>query len=274
MSNTPSFGATADAALPAAAARTRRVVDAPTRMFHWLFALSFTGAYLTGESEHWRALHITLGWTMAGLLGFRVVYGLVGPRQARLSTLWRRLTGVPGWVRATLQGNAPTAAHWRQGQNLLMGVFIAALLGAVVPLVLSGWATYDEWGGDWLEEVHEAAGQFFLLLVLGHLALLAVLSGLRRRNLAQPMLTGRTEGSGPDLARRNHTWLAIVLLLAVLGYGAWEWQQAPNGLLPTASVRQGAGDGNGGGAVMPSGGGRLKPLDSLDRYHARYHDDD
>lgn len=242
MSNTPSFGATADAALPASAARTRRVVDAPTRMFHWLFALSFTGAYLTGDSEHWRALHVTLGWTMAGLLSFRVVYGLVGPRQARLGALWRKLTGVPSWLRATLQGNAPTAAHWRQGQNLLMGVFIAALLLAVVPLVLSGYATYDEWGGErlghLLEEVHEAAGQLFLMLVLGHLALLAGMSGLRRRNLALPMLTGCSEGNGPDLAKRNHTWLAIGLLLAVLGYGAWEWQNAPSGLLPTASAGQ------------------------------------
>lgn len=236
MSHSPSLGTTADAAGSACPpARTRRVIDAPTRMVHWLFALSFVGAYLTGESEHWRALHITLGWTMAGLLGFRVVYGLVGPRQARLSALWRRLTGVPGWLRATLQGSAPTVAHWRQGQNLLMGVFIAALLLAVLPLVLSGWATYDEWGGDWLEDVHEAIGQFFLLLVLGHLALLAILSGLRRRNLALPMLTGRTEGSGPDLARRNHTGLAIVLLLAVLGFGAWQWQQAPQGLLPGVS---------------------------------------
>lgn len=240
MSHSPSLGTTADAAGSAfPPARTRRVIDAPTRMVHWLFALSFAGAYLTGESEHWRALHITLGWTMAGLLGFRIVYGLVGPRQARLSALWRRLTGVPGWLRATLQGSAPTAAHWRQGQNLLMAVFIAALLLAVVPLVLSGWATYEEWGGDRLgdlmEELHEAAGQAFLLLVLGHLGLLAVLSGLRRRNLALPMLTGRTEGSGPDLIRRNHRWLAIVLLLAVLGFGVWQWQQAPQGLLPESS---------------------------------------
>lgn len=238
MNTSPSLGTTGPT--PAGlASRTRRVIDAPTRMAHWLFALSFTGAYLTGESEHWRALHVTLGWTMAGLLGFRLVYGLVGPRQARLSALWRRLTGVPGWLRATLQGSAPTAAHWRQGQNLLMAVFIAALLGAVVPLVLSGWATYDEWGGEGLnhllEEVHEAAGQLFLLLVLGHLGLLAALSGLRRRNLALPMLTGRTEGSGPDLARRNHRWLAILLLAAVLGFVAWQWQQAPQGLLPGSS---------------------------------------
>ena len=29
----------------------RRVVDAPTRMFHWLFALSFVGAYLSADGE-------------------------------------------------------------------------------------------------------------------------------------------------------------------------------------------------------------------------------
>lgn len=254
MSTTPSFGASARTppsaaapAAPAAPARTRRVIDAPTRMFHWLFALSFTGAYLTGDSEHWRALHITLGWTMAGLLAFRVVYGLFGPRQARLGLLARKLTGVMPWLRASAQGSALTSAHWRQGQNLAMAVIVATLLLAVPPLVGSGWASYDEWGGAWLtdalEELHEAAGQIFLALVLGHLALLAGMSLLRRRNLAGPMLTGRSEGNGPDLARRNHAWLALLLLLAVLGYGAWEWQRSPQGLLPTAAqLLQGDGD--------------------------------
>ena len=28
---------------------TRRVVDATTRMLHWLMALSFTGAYITAD---------------------------------------------------------------------------------------------------------------------------------------------------------------------------------------------------------------------------------
>ena len=38
--------------VPAAKAETkasRRVVDAPTRMFHWLFALCFAGAYITAD---------------------------------------------------------------------------------------------------------------------------------------------------------------------------------------------------------------------------------
>ena len=56
-------------------------------MFHWLLALCFVGAYASGDSVHWRALHVTLGYTMAGLLGFRLLYGLFGPRHARLSLL-------------------------------------------------------------------------------------------------------------------------------------------------------------------------------------------
>ena len=87
-------------ATPAAAQPSRRVIDAPTRMFHWLFALSFVGAYLTAEGERLRMLHVTLGYTLAGLLVFRLVYGLVGPRQVRLSALWSKLSGGAAWLRS------------------------------------------------------------------------------------------------------------------------------------------------------------------------------
>ena len=220
------------------AQRTRRVVDAPTRVFHWLFALSFFGAYLTADGERWRLLHVTLGYTMAGLLGFRVIYGLLGPRQARLSLLLRKLAGGPQWVQSSLsavRNPSAGAVNWRQGQYLLMALAVVSLLALVLPLTLSGYATYNEWGGDWLEELHEFVGNTFLLVVLGHLALIAGLSWLRRKNLAMNMLSGRVEGAGPDLVQRNHGLLATLLLVAVLAFWTWEWQQAPQGLVSGAS---------------------------------------
>ncbi len=42
------------------------VTDAPTRMFHWLFALSFLIAYLSADADGWRRLHVTMGYTFAG----------------------------------------------------------------------------------------------------------------------------------------------------------------------------------------------------------------
>lgn len=218
---------------------TRRVVDAPTRMFHWLFALCFVGAYLTADGERWRMLHVTLGYTLAGLLGFRVLYGLLGPKHTRLSLLWRKLGSAPAWLRSWPQARSISAINWRQGQNLLMALGVVALLLLVLPLTLSGYATYNDWGdflgGDWLEDLHEFFGEAMLAVVLAHVALIALLSLLRRKNQAQPMLTGRVEGAGPDLAKKNHAWLAALLLLSVLAFGAWQWQQSPNGLIPSTA---------------------------------------
>ena len=56
---------------------TRRVVDATTRMLHWLMALSFTVAYITADGERWRLVHVTLGYTLAGLVVARVRFGFV-----------------------------------------------------------------------------------------------------------------------------------------------------------------------------------------------------
>lgn len=209
---------------------TRLVTDAPTRMFHWLFALSFVGAYITADGERWRLLHVTLGYTLAGLLVFRVLYGLFGPRQAGLGQLWRKLAGAPAWLRSLTSAPGLGAINWRQGQNLLMALGVFALLAMVAPLTLSGYGSYNDWGG-WLEDVHEFFGEAFLVVVLGHIALIAALSLLRRKNQALPMLTGRVQGPGPSLVKHNRRWLAVLLLAAVLAFGAWQWQQAPNGLV-------------------------------------------
>ncbi len=231
MHATPSLPTIASAA----ATPGRRVTDAPTRMFHWLFALSFLGAYVTADGESWRLLHVTLGYTMAGLLVFRVLYGLLGPRQAGLGLMWRKLAGAPAWLRSLAPGGSPAGINWRQGQNLLMALAVVALLLLVLPLTLSGYASYNNWGdflgGDWLEDVHEFFGEAFLSVVLAHLALIAGLSLLRRKNQALSMLTGRIDGKGPDLVQKNRVWLATLLLLAVLAFGAWEWQQSPKGLI-------------------------------------------
>jgi cytochrome b len=234
MNHAPALVTTAARPLPAP---TRRVNDAPIRMFHALFALAFVGAWATGDSEAWRALHVTLGYTLAGLLGFRLVYGLVGPRPARLSMLWRRIAGAPAWWRASLrQLRQPRSIGWTQGRHLLLSASIVGLLLGVVPLALSGYAVYADWGGEWLEEVHEFFANGLLALAGLHLALLALSSVLQRRNLARAMFDGRVAGAGADLVPSQRRALAVLLLALVLGFGAWQWQQFPAGLLPVAGA--------------------------------------
>ena len=238
MQTYSSMHATDGATRPAPSA-SRRVIDAPTRMFHWLFALSFLGAYLTADGEQFRLLHVTLGYTMAGLLVFRVLYGLFGPRHAGLGMLWRKLASAPAWLLSLRTAPSLSAINWRQGQNLLMALAVIALLLMVMPLTLSGYGTYNDWaatlGGDWLEDVHEFFGEAMLFVVLAHLALIAGINVLRRKNQAAPMFTGKVEGTGPSLVQKNRVWLAVALLAAALGFCAWQWQQSPNGLFAATS---------------------------------------
>jgi cytochrome b len=221
-------------------------------MVHGLIALSFFGAYLSAESDRWLALHVTLGYTLAGVLAFRVLYGLVGPRQARVALWFRKLAGAPAWLRHTVSALRQARLRdlpWRQGQNLLMAATIVALPLILLPLLLSGLSTHFEWVGgglgDAVSELHEALGEGALAVVLAHVGLVLGLSLLRRQNQVRPMITGRVDGAGPDLARRNHGVLALLVLAAVIGFVAWQWQQSPQGLLPlgaAAAVGSGQGD--------------------------------
>ena len=107
----------------------RLVTDAPMRMFHWLFALSFVGAYISADSEDWQWVHVVLGYTLAGLMAFRIVYGLVGPRPARFSTMWRKVNGTKAWLQTIQTAWGPggnwQAVAWRQAPILLMAIRVS-----------------------------------------------------------------------------------------------------------------------------------------------------
>ncbi|GCL64229.1 cytochrome b/b6 domain-containing protein [Pseudaquabacterium pictum] len=215
-------------------AHSRRTVDAPTRAFHWLTALCFAGAYATADGERWRLVHITLGYSLVGLVSWRVLWGLLGPRSTRFAGWATRLQALPGVLRQLRQGTWPGT----QVQNLGMLLLIVALLASLTATLASGWVGDQGFTGDWIEEVHEFFGNTSLALVGAHIGAVVVLSLLRRRNLAGPMLTGRTPGRGPDLVARNRGWLAGLMVVAVLGFwlsfGVWQWQTAPAGSLLSA----------------------------------------
>jgi cytochrome b len=219
---TSNISSVADAR-PGVPTPTRRTVDAFTRTLHALLALSFAGAYVTAESEIFRGVHVSLGYTLGGLLLARVVWGLLGPRHARWSALWGKLRGLDDW----LQGLRAGHASWSQAQNLYMAVSVGLILLAIAPVVVTGYVIYQEWTGDWMEVVHEFLGNFMLMAVLAHIGGVLALSVMRRRNLATPMLTGRVPGVGPDLIKRNHAVLAAALLAAVLSFWVWQWQSGP-----------------------------------------------
>lgn len=199
----------------------RRVTDMATRMFHWLFAFSFLGAYVTSEGERWRNVHITLGYTMIGLLAARILWGIWGPKRSRLSTIAQRIKSIRPWLSDLKSGKSLSGVNWTTPQNALTGLFVASLLGLTVPLVLSGYMTEADLLGSFMEEVHEFFGESYLMVVLAHIGTIAFFSVIRRKNLAHPMVSGYTAGAGPDLVKTNHVIWALALLSGTLAWWIW-----------------------------------------------------
>lgn len=171
------------------ASRAERVPvwDIAVRLFHWLLAASFAGAFLTSESERWRQVHVVFGYTAAGLIAFRVLWGFVGTRHARFSDFVRGPSAAWGYVQSLLSGRPQHyLGHNPAGALAIVGLLV---LGALV--ALSGYATYNDMGGEWLEEAHEVLANTMLALVVVHLAGVLVGSIAHGENLVRSMITGR-----------------------------------------------------------------------------------
>lgn len=214
----------ADAPVAAAVSRPILVWDVPVRVFHWLMVLSFAGAYLTADSERWRLLHVTLGYTMAGLVVFRIVWGLMGTRYARFSSFVRGPKAVARYLGSMLRGRP----EHHTGHNPAGALAIVALLTLALAVTASGWGTYNDISGEWLEEVHEAAANLMLGLVGVHVVAVLLSSWLHKENLVRAMITGRKPGLPEDGIRSAWRTVAVLMLAAVLGFWWLQWQNAPS----------------------------------------------
>jgi cytochrome b len=190
------------------------VWDAPVRVFHWLLVLSFAGAYLTAESERWRLVHVSLGYTLGGLVAFRILWGLIGTRYARFASFVRGPAAVVRYGRAMLSGKP----EHHIGHNPAGAVAIVLLLLSSIVIVASGWAIYNDVGGHLVEELHEGASKVMLIVVGIHVAGVLVASWLHHENLVRAMVTGNKDGAPSEGIRRAWRPLAIVILLCVLGF--------------------------------------------------------
>jgi cytochrome b len=199
------------------------VWDVPVRVFHWLLVFCFVGAYLSAESERWRLVHVTLGYTMGGLLAFRVVWGLIGSRYARFTAFVRGPTAVLRYVRSLFSAHP----EHHLGHNPAGAAAIVLLLLAGAAVVGSGWAVYNDVGGHWLEDLHEGTSNLMVLLVVVHIAGVVMASWLHRENLVRAMLTGRKWGLSSQAIIRSSWIVAILIVLAAAGFWWQQWAAAP-----------------------------------------------
>lgn len=223
---------------PGGSPRTVRILvwDAPVRVFHWMMVACFATAYLTAETERWRLLHVTAGYTMAGLVAFRLLWGIWGTRHARFASFVRGPQAVLRYLKSLISG---TPEH-HVGHNPAGAVAIVLLLGLPLVSTATGYALYNDLGPEALEDLHEFAGNATLAVVIAHVVAVVLSSKLHGENLVRAMVTGFKTGPAADGVRSAWRTLAALMLVAVLGFWAWQWQTAPApGELTAAGLQMG-----------------------------------
>ncbi len=213
------------AALAGGAPGTVRVWDPLIRFFHWGLVAAFAVAWITAEEI--QPVHEVAGYVVAGLVAFRLVWGLVGSRYARFTQFIKGPGATLSYIGDMVNGKERRYL----GHNPAGAAMIVALLAALSGTALTGWLMeepermamlpampqivapafadedgehegYGEREGESpLGEVHEVFANLLLLLVALHVAGVVLASFRHRENLARAMVTGDKRAPEPgDIA--------------------------------------------------------------------------
>lgn len=212
-----------------------RVWDLPTRIFHWVLALTVVGSVVSakigGTAMVW---HFRFGALVLALVVFRVLWGLVGGRWSRFASF----VYAPATVLRYVRGQARSGEHLDVGHNPLGSFSVFALLGFLGLQVATGLVADDEIANvgplnryassDLVVQAtswHKELGQWVLItLVALHVAAIVFYLVRKGTNLVRPMIVGDkllppgTPASADGAAQRL---VALVLALACGAGAAW-----------------------------------------------------
>lgn len=191
------------------------VWDLPTRLFHWSFAVGlvfcFALAEMTDEHSSWFQAHMVIGIVLGLMLALRVLWGFVGTKYSRFSSLLYSPVAVLRYVQGALTGRDQRSVGHNPGSAY--GILaMLALTGAVI-----GTGLMMSSGGEASEEFHEISSYALIGAVLVHIVGVIWYSLRHRENITLSMFTGTKQGEFVDAISSSRPWSAL-LFVVILGY--------------------------------------------------------
>lgn len=203
------------------------VWDLPTRIFHWLMVMAFVMAWLSYEDNRYLDVHVFAGYTLLGLLIFRLVWGVFGTHYARFKQfsygpgeVWGYVKGLFGKDLRHYIGHNPAGA-WAIFSLITLGLVLTisglfVLGGEERHGPLAGIVSFD--GSAPFREAHEIAAWSLLLLVIIHFLGVITESVLHRENLVGAMFRGTKKTDSESPAVRPHRLIGATLVSVVAAY--------------------------------------------------------
>ncbi len=204
------------------AANRVAVWDVPTRLFHWLLAGLIVFAWWSAETHHldW---HKMAGSSIAGLLVFRLWWGLFGGSTARFADFLRG----PKTILAYLSGKPVKVSA---GHNPLGALSVVALLLTTLTVVVAGLFSVDTDGlesgplanlvdydgGRLAAKVHGTGFEVLEILIGLHLLAIVFYTVFKHQPLVPAMVHGQ-KPAGADERPLKPGGAVSLLIGLVLG---------------------------------------------------------
>jgi len=204
------------------------VWDLPTRLTHWSFVVCIAVSWWTAEQRlmDW---HRYSGYTMLGLLVFRIYWGIAGSSTARFTRFLSGPRAVLAHLRLPREQRVRNVGHTPLGSWSVVVLLLAMILQVTLGLFatdidglesgpLSHLVSFD--GGRTFAEAHELS--FDVLIVLAAVHVVAILFYLffDRNDLTSPMLSGRkrVDGAAPGMQKVPvwRLWTGVALATLVV----------------------------------------------------------
>lgn len=199
--------------------------DLPTRIVHWALVVLVLVAWFSGGEN--MQLHRWTGYTILGLLVFRLWWGVAGGSTARFASFIKGPGATLAYVRTLGQRKAADVP----GHNPLGAWSVVAMILALVAQVSLGLFASDIDGIESgplshlvdfdtsraMAEWHELVFRVLQALIALHIAAVAFYLVYKRQNLIAAMVTGRSRSvtSESGLVAAPLWRLAVGLVLAV-----------------------------------------------------------
>jgi cytochrome b len=205
--------------------------DAPLRIFHWSLVVLVSAAFFTGlTGGGWMDWHGWLGGATAGLIGFRLAWGIVGSTYARFANFIRG----PATIAAYLKGEWQGLGHNPLGALSVIGMLVVLSLQVISGLFANDDIAYQgPYNGligkaaeAWALYLHNRIYWLIAALVGLHLGAIAFYARARGENLVKPMLTGEKEvplaaPPAPNQEPAGGGWPALAIAVAIAALFSW-----------------------------------------------------
>lgn len=197
-----------------------KVYDLPTRLFHWLFAGLFLGAFaiakLVDDESALFSQHMLLGLLLTFLSVLRIAWGFLGSRHARFTSFPLHPKRLFTYFRDILSSRAGQylAHNPASAWAALVMLGLALGLGATGYLMATGQK-------EVFEDAHELLANAFVFVAVAHVAGVALHQLRHRDGIAFSMLHGKKsdpEGTATPAASHRFAALALAGLMGVFAF--------------------------------------------------------